>query len=48
MQDLTHTHEEDPEEHMGRFLDASEIVDPDAEGENNGTGADNGPDASTE
>lgn len=49
MRDLTHTHDEDPEEHKGRFLDADEIVDPDFEGEDNGiTSVDESSDASTD
>lgn len=29
MRDLTHDHDEDPEEHKGRFLEPHEIIDPD-------------------
>lgn len=47
MQDLTHTHEDDPEEHKGRFLDADEIIDPD-EVTDNGTSADDSSDTSTQ
>lgn len=47
MQDLTQKHDEDPEEHKGRFLDADEIIDPDEENDD-GTSADDSPNASTE